>query len=182
MKYEPTPDPEIKNGYVISQSIEPNEKVEKGTIVTIVVSNGEIASEERETSIELGINSNVTGEFNFRYYIDGALVSELSETRDISLNKTIKWDISGTGTHNYTIMIENPLTGERKTLIRYDVNFDNDPVTKDEIAFNPNVFSELTASAETTAPETEPPLSPFEPVTEADETEPEETLEPIAEL
>lgn len=182
VKYEPTPDPEIKNGYVISQSIEPNEKVEKGTIVTIVVSNGEIASEERETSIELGINSSVTGEFNFRYYIDGVVVSELSETRDISLSKTIKWDISGTGTHDYTIMIENPLTGEKKTLIRYEVNFDNDPVTKDEIAFNPNVFSELSASAETSAPETEPPLSPFEPVTEADETEPEETQEPIAEL
>ena len=183
VKYEPSPDPEIKSGYVFEQSIEPHEKVEKGTIVTITVSNGEVANEERETSIDLSINSAVSGEFAFRYYVDGIRDPELDETRDISLSKTINWNISGTGTHDYTIMVENPVTGERKTLIRYEVNFDEDPVTKEQIAFNANVFSELSAPAETTAEETDAPVFEPEPIitTEA-ETEPEETQEPIGEL
>lgn len=188
--YKPSENPETEQGRVISQSIEPNTKVEKGTVVTIVVANGEPLTVERTSSIDLSINSDISGEFNFRYYIDGNLVPELNETRDISLNKSISWEVTGTGTHDYTIMIENPKTGERKALIRYDINFDEDPPTKEQIAFNPNVFSELSAAEETTADsvETEPPSIFVPEDTTAAETEPaeipteQETQEPIAEL
>lgn len=154
--YQPSPDPAIEKGHVISQSIEPNEKVPKDTKVTIVVSNGEALVTEKDYSIALNISESASGEFSFRYYIDGVLVPELNETRDISLSKEIKWDISGTGSHDYTIMVENPKTGERKTLIRMAIDFDSDPIGKEQLAFNENIFSELAAGEETTEAEPDP--------------------------
>ncbi len=154
--YQPSPDGSIEKGRVISQSIEPNEKVEKNTVVTIVVSNGEVAASEREDSIKLEFGSSVSGEFVFRYYIDGKLMQDLIETRDLSLNKRIVWDIKGTGVHEYAITVENPKTGARQTLLRIEVDFDTDPPTQKQITFNEQVFKELTAET-TEAPQTTPP-------------------------
>ena len=174
-EYIPSEDGSVPKGRVISQSIEPNERVDKNTVVTIYVSNGE--SVEKTTSLVFDINSSATGEFRFTYYVDGTLKQDLAEIKDISLTKEIVWEISGKGIHNYAIVVESMKTGLRKTLIEVEVNFDTDPIEKNPTTFNENVFKELMAEGtttteatappeESTTPETEPPL-----VFETEETE-----------
>ncbi len=149
-EYIPSEDGTVEKGRVISQSIEPNEKVEKNTVVTIYVCNGE--TPQKSSSIDLSINESAIGEYVFKYYIDGVLQEELTETRDISLSKQINWQISGTGIHSYAIVVENTATGQSKTLIELEVNFDTEPVDKQPKTFNENVFKELqTESSQTTA-------------------------------
>ncbi len=148
-EYIPSEDGSVEKGRVISQSIEPNEKVEKNTVVTIYVCNGE--TPQKSSSIDLSINESAIGEYVFKYYIDGVLQEELTETRDISLSKQINWQISGTGIHSYAIVVENTATGQSKTLIELEVNFDTEPVDKQPKTFNENVFKELqTESSQTT--------------------------------
>lgn len=149
-EYIPSEDGSVEKGRVISQSIEPNEKVEKNTVVTIYVCNGE--TPQKSSSIDLSINESAIVEYVFKYYIDGVLQEELTETRDISLSKQINWQISGTGIHSYAIVVENTATGQSKTLIELEVNFDTEPVDKQPKTFNENVFKELqTESSQTTA-------------------------------
>lgn len=149
-EYIPSEDGSVEKGRVISQSIEPNEKVEKNTVVTIYVCNGE--TPQKSSSIDLSINESAIDEYVFKYYIDGVLQEELTETRDISLSKQINWQISGTGIHSYAIVVENTATGQSKTLIELEVNFDTEPVDKQPKTFNENVFKELqTESSQTTA-------------------------------
>lgn len=168
-EYIPSEDGSVEKGRVISQSIEPNEKVDKNTVVTIYVSNGEIPV--KTSDLTFSINSSATGEFKFRYYIDGVLQEELDETRDISLSKQIVWEISGNGTKVYSIVVESVETGLSKTLAKIEVNFDTDPVEKNQIEINGNVFKELQAevtsateatTTTTTTEVTSPPVMEFE--------------------
>ena len=157
IEYGPSEDGSVEAGKVISQDIEPNEKVEKNTIVHVVVSNGETA--ERSSYISLGVtNPGLSGKFRIEHYIDGALQDDETTTVDISLISQIRWDFSNTGIHTYAIMVANPDTGESKTLIAYKIDFNDDPPTKEEIMFNGSAFSEL-RPAETTTAEPEPPVS-----------------------
>ena len=170
-EYIPSEDGSVEKGRVISQSIEPNEKVDKNTVVTIYVSNGEIP--EKTDSLTFSINNSASGEFKFRYYIDGVLQEEMDQTRDISLSKQIVWEISGVGTKIYSIVVESVVTGQSKTMAKIEVNFDADPIEKNQIEINGNVFKELQAeasAAENTTPEvTTPPVMEFE-------TSPEEAI------
>lgn len=170
-EYIPSEDGSVPKGRVISQSIEPNERVDKNTVVTIYVSNGE--SVEKTDSLVFSINSSATGEFRFTYYIDGTLKQDLAEIKDISLTKEIVWEISGKGIHTYAIVVESMETGLRKTLIEVEVNFDADPVTKDPKVFNENVFKELMAEGTTTTEATQPPVE-----STTTETEPPLVFEP----
>lgn len=148
-EYIPSEDGSVEKGRVISQSIEPNEKVEKNTVVTIYVCNGE--TPQKTSSIDLRINDSASGEYSFKYYIDGVLQEELTEIRDISLSKQISWAISGTGVHSYGIVVENTVTKQSKTLIELEVNFDTDPVDKQPKTFNENVFKELQSESTQTS-------------------------------
>lgn len=177
-----TPDNFVEEGRVIDQSIPANEKVEKDTVVTIYVSTGKTTVTEKEEEIRMTIGANVSGEFIFKYYIDGVLQEHLTVTKDVALNKEIVWKIVGSGVKRYAIVVENPKTSERKTLIEYEIDFDADPVTKDQITLNDKVFSELTPEPEVTtttpapAPETEPEpaeVTTADEVQDPDETEPE---------
>ena len=149
-EYIPSEDGSVEKGRVISQSIEPNEKVEKNTVVTIYVSNGE--TPEKTDSIDLSINDSASGEFGFKYFIDGILQEEMSEIRDISMSKQISWQISGTGIHSYGIVVENTITKQSKTLIELEVNFDAEPIDKQIKVFNASVFKELQSDSEQTVP------------------------------
>lgn len=181
-EYIPSEDGSVEKGRVISQSIEPNEKVDKNTVVTIYVSNGE--TPVKTDSIVLSINNSATGEFKFRYYIDGTLQEEKEETKDISLSKQIVWDISGSGTHIYSIIVESVETGLSDTLIKIEVDFDAEPnPEKKQIEINGNVFRELQAgsSSETEETTTTPAETSAPPVMEF-ETDATEATEGIAVL
>lgn len=179
-EYIPYPaDKPVDKGKVIRQSIEPNEKVDRKTVVTIYISNGEAEIKEGEYEIKLNISPDVTGEFVFKYYINGALQADLTETRDISLTDKIVWSVKGSGTKSYSIVVENPNTSARKTLIEIKLNFDEDPVKVEEQTINEHVFSELspTPDVTTTEPEEIPPddttTPPEEPVPDDTTTEDE---------
>lgn len=147
--YEPST--EVEKDHVISQSIEPLEKVEKNTVVEIVVSNGEIPVRESTISISLGKSSK--GNFIFRYYIDGTLQEDMTETKNVELADKIKWEISGSEVSEYAIEVESVDTGAKAMWFRMTVDFTTDPPTKDDNGtFNKNIFKELLAAdpAETT--------------------------------
>lgn len=162
-------DEEFEEGRVMSQDIEPNEKVEKGTVVTVVVCNGKEPT--KSSSIKLTISSSIKGEFTFKYYIDGKLLPEKTEIRDVSLSKDIDWEFTDTGVKRYAIVVENS-SGNSMTLIEMEYDFTTDPVTEREITFNSNVFSQLASSNNNGSGDT---TTTSEEETEPPETEPEET-------
>ena len=137
--YEPSTT--VEKDHVISQSIDPLEKVEKDTVVEIVVSNGEIPV--RESQIKVTMSSSASGKFSFEYYIDGLLQEDMTEIRDISLSKEILWKISGSEVSNYAIMVTSQETGETAKFVEMEVDFTTDPPTKTTIEFNDKVFRQL---------------------------------------
>ncbi len=99
---------------------------------------------ERSTQISVDITRvEVPGEYEFLYYIDDELQEELTETKNISETDKIVWDISGTGTHTYKIMIRRPDTQMSETFLECTVDFSKTEPTKDFSAFNSRIFKEL---------------------------------------
>ena len=172
VQYGPSEDGSVPAGRVISQDREPNDKVDKGTVVTVIVSNGETA--DKSSYISLSINESVTGRFTLEYYIDGILQPDMTEVTDMSLRRQIRWDFSGTGVHTYGIVVINPETGASKTLIEVQVDYSTDPPTKEQKVLNANVFKELLAESETTTTTAEPAITETN-TTSTDEYEPNTT-------
>ena len=143
--YEANPD--VKEDYVISQSIAPLEKVEANTVVEVVVSSG-----EAKTSINIDLSSELSGEFVFKYLIDGVIQESLTETRDVSLSKNISWEIQGKEKKTYAISVTSTATGATGTLIEMEVDFTANPVRKEQKTLNPTIFTDLlnAVPAETT--------------------------------
>ena len=179
VEYGPSEDGSVEEGKVISQDIDPYEKVEKNTAVHVVVSNGEVA--ERTSYISLDVYDSVTGKFRLEYYIDGSLQEDKTETVDMSLLDQIRWDFSGTDEHKYAIVVINPDTGASMTLIEVKVDFTTDPPTKEQQVFNASAFTELRSEeGTTTTTTTEDEDLPFTDI--ADLTaEDEPTPEPVEE-
>lgn len=138
--YEPST--EVEEGRVIRQSIEPTTLVEKNTMVEIVVSDG--SEPVKDAQISISMSSNATGEFEFRYYIDGTLQVDMTEIKDIGLTDKIIWNFSGSGVHEYAIRVTSLDTGASGTLLVMEVDFTTDPVTKDDHGtFNKKLFKQL---------------------------------------
>lgn len=138
--YEPST--EVEEGRVIRQSIEPTTLVEKNTMVEIVVSDG--SEPVKDAQISISMSSNATGEFEFRYYIDGTLQEDMTEIKDIGLTDKIIWNFSGSGVHEYAIRVTSLDTGALGTLLVMEVDFTTDPVTKDDHGtFNKKLFKQL---------------------------------------
>lgn len=138
--YEPST--EVEEGRVIRQSIEPTTLVEKNTMVEIVVSDG--SEPVKDAQISISMSSNATGEFEFRYYIDGTLQEDMTEIKDIGLTDKIVWNFSGSGVHEYAIRVTSLDTGASGTLLVMEVDFTTDPVTKDDHGtFNKKLFKQL---------------------------------------
>jgi len=188
--YEPST--EVEEGRVIRQSIEPTTLVEKNTMVEIVVSDG--SEPVKDAKISVSVSSNATGEFEFRYYIDGTLQEDMTEIKDMGLTDKIVWEFSGSGVHEYAIRVTSLDTGASGTLFVMEVDFTTDPVTKDDHGtFNKKLFKQL-LTAQTVDNSTQPSDETdstdntsgglnwggdLPAVTEAPETQPEEvTSEP----
>ncbi len=138
--YEPSS--EVEEGRVIRQNIEPTTLVEKDTLVEIVVSDG--GDPVRESKIVVTISDGASGEFIFKYYIDGTLQEDMTETKDISLIDKIEWVFENSGVHEYAIRVTSVDTGATGTLYNLEVDFRNDPPTKNNMdTFNSKVFKQL---------------------------------------
>ena len=151
--YEPST--EVEEGRVIRQSIDPTTLVEKNTMVEIVVSDG--SEPVKDAKISISVSNNASGEFEFRYYIDGTLQSDMTEIKDIGLTDKIVWEFSGSGVHEYAIRVTSQDTGASGTLLVMEVDFTTDPVTKDDHGtFNKKLFKQL-LTAQTVEDNTQTP-------------------------
>ncbi len=141
---------EYEKGTVISQSIEPNEHVERNTEIVLEVSTGEIA--EKTKKFSFAIPSSAEGEFEFLYYIDGMRdTSRGEEIRDVSLasNKTIPYEITGKvgDIKELVIKVTSTKTGASGTYLVVQFTFTEDKVTHSITETNKKIFKELLAGA-----------------------------------
>lgn len=139
VEYQPSA--EVEEGKVISQSIEPTAVVEENTVITIVVSTG--GSNERECSIGMTITGNAHGEFEFRYYIDGTLIENMTTIRDLALSDRFDWTFSNTGVHTYAVIVKSTATNAEDIFFDCTVDFTKDPPEKTFETFSPKVFKQL---------------------------------------
>ncbi len=155
---------EEEKGTVLEQNLEPNSVVDRETEIILKVSSGEIP--EAEKNITITLPKKAEGEFEFRYYIDGVLDDEATETRDIGLSasKTIKYTVVGKSgeTKQLAVKVTSVETGRTDTYIVVNVEFTDDKITASEESKNSAVFTELLGdapvtsddSSETTEPDT----------------------------
>ena len=180
--YEPSS--EVQEGHVIRQSIDATTIVEKNTIVEIVVSDG--GEPTRESSISITVNQNATGEFEFKYYIDGTRQDDMTEIKDLALTGKIEWKFSNSGVHDYAIRVRSTATGAEGLFLNMSIDFTTDPPTKTQKEVNERVFRQLLSAApaqteEPDEPSDEETTAPDETTPEEDEPIPEETDDPYAE-
>ncbi len=129
-------------GTIIKQGIEPDTVIEPNTRVEVTIA-GENASASKTTSITLTMNNVLEGEFELKYYIDGTLVPEKTEIKELSLTRKIDWEVSGTDVHTYSIVVTSCTTGKSDKLYVIEVDYTTNPPTKNQLTFNPNVFKTL---------------------------------------
>ncbi len=131
-------------GTVLEQGVDPETAVEPNTRVEVFIA-GEGVSSTRKTTISVTMKKNkLVGEFELKYYIDGTLIEDKTETKEISLTKKIEWEVSGTDVHTYSIMVTSLQTGKSGLLYEMEVDFTQDPPTKNHNdTFNDGIFSEL---------------------------------------
>lgn len=137
---------EFEKDMVISQSIEPNEHVERNTKIILEVSTGEIA--EKTKKFSFAIPSSAEGEFEFLYYIDGMRDTERGEEiRDVSLasNKTIPYELTGKvgDEKELVIKVTSTKTGASGTYLVVKFTFGENAVTYEIVETNKKVFKEL---------------------------------------
>lgn len=131
-------------GTVLEQGIDPETIVEPNTRVEVFIA-GESASASGKTTISVTMkNSNLVGEFQLKYYIDGTLVEEKTEIKEISLTKKIEWEVSGSDVHTYSIVVTSLETGKSGVLYEMEVDFTQDPPKKDHHdTFDSGIFKKL---------------------------------------
>lgn len=129
-------------GKVIKQGIDPERIVEPNTRVEITIA-GENASASKSTTFTVTLNNPPEGEFELKYYIDGTLQSEKTEIKELSLTRKIEWEVNGTDVHTYSVVVTSLTTGNSGKLYVFEVDFNQNPPSKNQIEFNGNIFREL---------------------------------------
>ncbi|MBO6302104.1 MAG: Stk1 family PASTA domain-containing Ser/Thr kinase [Ruminiclostridium sp.] len=136
------PSSEVEEGRVIRQSIDPTTVVMKNTMVEIVVSSGGLQA--REATLKIDIAGVASGEFEFRYYIDGTLQQNLTEVKNLSLIDKFQWTFTNSGVHEYAVRVRSLDTGAEGTFFSCMVDFTKDPPNRDYgDTFNGKVFKQL---------------------------------------
>ena len=133
----------LEAGTVIRQGIDPDTVVEPNTRVEVVIA-GENAAASKETTITVTLNTDLEGEFELKYYIDGTLVPEKTEIKEISLTRKIEWTVRNTDVHTYSVIVTSLTTGKSGKLYEMEVDFTANPPTKNHHdTFNGKIFEQL---------------------------------------
>ena len=89
-------------------------------------------------------NTEIPWNISIKYYIDGTLIEEKTEIKEISLTKKIEWEVTGTDIHTYSVVVTCMATGKSGVLYKMEVDFTKNPPTKDHHdTFNAKIFQEL---------------------------------------
>ncbi len=178
---------EEERGKVLRQSIDPQTRVNRNTEVTLYVSSGEIP--EKTQSYTISLPNSASGEFVFKYYFDGILNEEMTQTRDVSLsaNKSFKVEVTGkTGEKKQVaINVESVATGKTGTYMEFEVDFgenEDDKPKYEILQQNSKIFSELSKPDAVPVEETDEPVPESdEPDVPTVETEEQHNSEPATE-
>lgn len=153
-----------KEGKVVEQSIEPGEKVEKGTEIILYYSDGTTPDGEIPFRIIF------PGQASGRFMIDFVLVGEDGQ-KNIAMTKSVILPEMGDITENIkgsgesvevSVIITNSSNGLRATLGIYNFNFAEQKVTTRE----ENIEAAMRAIGGIPEPTTEPPTEYTPPTTE----------------
>ena len=133
----------LEPGTVISQGLPADTVVEPNTNIEVMIA-GENASAAKETTITVTLNTDLEGEFELKYYVDGTLDPDKTEIKELSLTRKIEWKVRGTDVHTYSIMVTSLRTGKSGKLYEMEVDFTTNPPSKDHHdTFNAKIFNEL---------------------------------------
>ena len=136
---------EVPEGRVIRQNIAPTTIVEKNSVVEIVVSTG--GELQREASIAVDLSAQASGEFDFKYYIDGTLQQDMTETKNLGLIDRFEWKFQNSGVHEYSVRVRSVDTGAEATFFSCVVDFTQDPPSRNfNDTFNGYVFAQLVSA------------------------------------
>ena len=139
--YDDTSD--MTPGTVISQGVPADTVIDPGSIIEVTIA-GENASASKTATITVTMNYSIEGEFELKYYVDGTLIPEKTEIKELSLTKKIEWEVSGTDVHTYSVMVTSLTTGKSGKFYEMEVDFTQNPPAKDDHGtLDPNIFKEL---------------------------------------
>ncbi len=132
-----------EKGKVLKQSLKPNEKVKSGTDITLTVSSGELP--EKEYTWTFTLPQGISGDFQFRLYVDGELSSTKTVNVGLTASKTQSYTIKGqNGTQKtYTIIVRNTANGKEATYIESNITFTGDSIEEHKVQTNSGVFRQL---------------------------------------
>ena len=168
---------DVEKDVVMEQSIEPQSLVDRDTEIILKVSTGEISEKTRKLTFTLP--KKATGEFEFRYFVDGVLDESASQTLDVGLasSKTLSYEVKGKPgeTKVLTVKVTSVDTGRSGTYMDITVKFpeDGSKATAEDIVYS-SVFSELQAADYEPTIDTNEPEVPVESE-EVSQPEPEHT-------
>lgn len=134
-----------EKGKVLEQSIKPNEKVMPNTEIVLKVSTGELP--EKEYTINVTLPQKISGDFQFKFYVDGELDTSATKIINVGLagSKGITYTIKGKNgdEKKFAIVVKCIDTGKSDTYIEYRIEFANDKATEYKITNNSDVFNKL---------------------------------------
>lgn len=131
---------------VIGQSIAPNELAPRNSEIVLSVSSGEIPM--MESTVNISVPNNLTGEFEFRFYVGSILDSSATEIRDISLSgsKELKYIVTGEPgeTKTLSVKVKSTSNGNEGLFYEIRVEFPEEGDPQQTVEFrNSDVFTEL---------------------------------------
>ena len=139
---------------VIASSPLPYGKVDKGTVVTLIVSSGK--GDKRSVEVYVDLPTNVEGSVEMTVIVDGAIDSSQSKTLIPAYNSTCTLKFEGSGTSNVVVQLDGQVYRE------YTIDFSQAAVTNTVTHEYKAPTQPATEAPVTEAPVTEAPVTPTE--------------------
>ena len=139
---------------VIASSPLPYGKVDKGTVVTLIVSSGK--GDKRSVEVYVDLPTNVEGSVEMTVIVDGAIDSSQSKTLIPAYNSTCTLKFEGSGTSNVVVQLDGQVYRE------YTIDFSQAAVTNTVTHEYKAPTQPATEAPATEAPVTEAPVTPTE--------------------
>ena len=106
-----------------------------------------------ESTVNISVPMLSTGEFEFRFYVDGVLDSSATEIRDVSLSsaRELKYVVKGQPgeTKRLTVKVKNTNTGAEGIFYEYRIDFTEEEDPEQTVEFrNSDIFELLLGGGE----------------------------------
>ena len=138
-------DSKEEKGKVLEQSIKPDEKVMPNTEITLKVSTGELP--EKEYTINVTLPQKISGDFQFKFYVDTELDSAATKIINVGLagSKGIEYSIKGRNGEEkiFAIIVKCIATGKEATYLEYRIKFVDGNHETSKITEDSSVFDKL---------------------------------------